>query len=466
MQKLSLEQRRVVMFMLGFGLGAIVLGGTFRLLAGAWRDVPLLLVMVGALVSGLLGLLAAERERDNSTLRERLWAGLTGINAFLAYQTSALVQPFITGTAGRLARFGLLIVVVGLILYLNRLYQDARDQQTAARSGRRLAPLRWISAAILGLLAIQLGAFAANNAFRSSPCSRLDLSRRLAGCQGALRVPDGVINLSYARDGRVLATTDIDGQISLWSLPDRTLLRKIETSSDYLYEIALAPDSGIVAGSSDNSLYLWRTADGAPLHILKGHTGKVRGIAFSPDGNRVVAATQDDIRVWRVSDGALLQTLTQSEGRNVALAPDGVTLLVGGYTRTIQIWDIAQGTLLREIDMPAEMLNIRLSPDGTLIASSDKQGKLYLWRFSDGKLLRSWSTPSDKIDHVVFSPDGTALASSGSFQDETVRIWRVADGTQLRRLPLKFDADGLAFAPDNRTIVMGAFTDVYLWQYR
>lgn len=235
-------------------------------------------------------------------------------------------------------------MVVGLVLYLNRLYRDARAQQTAERSGRRLAPLRWISAAVLGLFAIQLGAFAASNAFRSSPCSWLDLLRRLAGCQAALRAPDGVTQLSYASDGRVLATVDIQDQISLWSLPERRLLRTITHPDNSLSALALAPDSGIVAARSSNSA-------------------------------------------------------------------------------------------------------------------------LYLWRLSDGALLRSWKAHSRGIDHVAFSPDGTALASSGSFQDQTIRVWRVADGTQARRLPLMF-ADGLAFAPDSRTIVVGAYQDVYLWQYR
>lgn len=50
-----------------------------------------------------------------------------------------------------------------------------------------------------------------------------------------------------------------------------------------------------------------------------------------------------------------------------------------------------------------------------------------------GELLRTLEGHTGGINSVVFSPDGTTLAGSGS-SDSTVRLWDVVRGELLRTL--------------------------------
>src|SRR5262249_11158447 len=93
-----------------------------------------------------------------------------------------------------------------------------------------------------------------------------------------------------------------------------------------------------------------------------------------------------ELRVW-------------SAGGNVTEAdfrPDGKPLAAAHFDRTIRIWDVQTGELVRKLDGHTDrILDVRFSPDGNLLASAggpirgpDKgpvAGELKLWDLTTGR---------------------------------------------------------------------------------
>jgi WD40 repeat protein len=58
---------------------------------------------------------------------------------------------------------------------------------------------------------------------------------------------------------------------------------------------------------------------------------------------------------------------------------------------------------------------------------------------------------------VVFSPDGSLLASSGGWYDRTIKLWRVADGTLLQTYDQETGTGvpSIQFSPNGRLFGYG-----------
>jgi len=77
------------------------------------------------------------------------------------------------------------------------------------------------------------------------------------------------------------------------------------------------------------------------LLTLTGHAEAVWSVAISPDGQTLVSGSSDKtIKVWDLSTGKLVRTLTGHTGIvwSVAISPDGQTLVSGSLDKTIKMW--------------------------------------------------------------------------------------------------------------------------------
>jgi WD40 repeat protein len=109
--------------------------------------------------------------------------------------------------------------------------------------------------------------------------------------------------------------------------------------------------------------------------------------------------------------------------RSASADKDGNWAVTGSWDKTIRVWSLADGVLVRTIRLPAgpgnvgKAVAVAISPDGALVAAGGFTGlvgqpkAVYLFDRATGALLRRIESLPDVVNHLAFSPDGARLAA-------------------------------------------------------
>ena len=182
----------------------------------------------------------------------------------------------------------------------------------------------------------------------------------------------------------------------------------------------------------------------APILVIdpQGHSTTITEVIFTPDGNTLISVAADKtIRLWDVETGDLLKTLRGPIGEgpegmlyDAALSPDGTLLAVGGYgfsgEAPIHIYHVASGEQLGVLkSSTGAIFALAFSPDGALLASGSSDNTIKLWKLPRNRrdFQRSQSLiltgHTGRVSDIAFSPDGNSLVSAS--YDGTLRLWRL-----------------------------------------
>lgn len=320
----------------------------------------------------------------------------------------------------------------------------------------------------------------------------------------------GIRSVFMTSDNETIVTGSLDQSMGIWDAASgaNKLLRG--DAKNRMWPLSLSPDGRTLALHSDSdAVYLWDLRSGTLRHTFVSR-GFVRKVAFSPDSQTIAIVQQWRTGLWHVWSGEYIKELWDYAD-SIEFSQDGRTIAIElGSTHTVvlldtctgackqklnnqehlgelvryedsenlegcpamvfspdckkiawrsKVWDVSTGAVIWEIKrQPHDMQPLVFSPDGTKIATPalDGQKDILLVPLSDVTRTHRLKGHTAKVLSVAFSSDGARLASGSS--DKTVRLWDISSemssvGSLIPRAGFSKFA-GIVFSPDGKLLAL------------
>lgn len=243
-----------------------------------------------------------------------------------------------------------------------------------------------------------------------------------------------------------------------------------------------------------------------------GHSAKIHKVLFTPNGQQIISVSEDKtIRIWNAETGAMVRKFESQIGDGpegmfyaAALSPDGNLLAVAGYQATVEsenyiiIIDLEKGSQISTAIGHNDVINsLSFSGSGKYLASGGADKVVKIWKVEPAPKLsvvvslpiptpvscvafnkltqdlavahesndilifglasldkgakitpRTFKKHKGAVDKIVYSPDGSYLASS-SYENELI-VWK-PDGTVVKEFEnLVNPINAIAFSADSK----------------
>ena len=270
--------------------------------------------------------------------------------------------------------------------------------------------------------------------------------------------------IGITEDGRFLAVAIVDTEnsnssvIEIWDLNLGSRIERLETGLSKCANIRFSPDGQHLGFLSLSGAIIYETVGFKPVGQMVEPFNPGANLEFLPNSTIIainMPGGQMHLRDWKKQSVVLTIDLLTGSGRYCSVSADGQSILT---YRPRDAW-------LYTLDVSGERMTLSghsggvpqvvFSPDGSHLASVGKDRRLRVWDTTTGDL--DWERPLDgRGQSVAYNADGSWLAT-GTMDSGRVRIWSTKTTEQL------FEAGGnddietwmTQFTDDDRYIVVG-----------
>ncbi len=313
------------------------------------------------------------------------------------------------------------------------------------------------------------------------------------------RQAQSIRHIVYSPDGQLVVTDGGQYRLLVWDARDGKTLRQIDLGIEGIGDLVFSPDGKTIAAVGFqlepkrnvvvNHLTLSDAATGRVVHRDQwDDPDNVQRVAFVPDGKTVATVSLDStLRLWDVASMKVLRRErligeARLSPNSIAFSSDATSrLLAIAWRGTIDVWNVAHFSPTQRIAIDGRYSpdSLIFSPDGTILATGEARvgGEIRLWRVGDGTLIRQFkSQRSTGVSHMAFSPDGKVVAAFGG--EGPLSCFDTATGKELGSFGKEFscgmgfdllaDSFGadrpLVFSPDGTTLAAtGNRQSLHFW---
>ena len=229
--------------------------------------------------------------------------------------------------------------------------------------------------------------------------------------------------MAFGPDSTTLAVSnDSRNEARLWDVASGrlTAILPARPAHQRLVALAFSPDGGILVGGGGpvhrGLVDVWRP--GTPNQPAgRFRTSRtVEELDFTPDGSHLVVSTGwadgGDFVLWDTSARRIVKTVYADDAGvwTSVVSTDGRTLMTGGQTGIVRLWDLPAGTPLGAplTGLTGSTDTVDLAPDGRTAVGADTAGHVLLWDVVTRSTIGdSFPGPAaDRPAAALFTPDG------------------------------------------------------------
>ncbi|MGC9506295.1 DnaJ domain-containing protein, partial [Baaleninema sp.] len=219
--------------------------------------------------------------------------------------------------------------------------------------------------------------------------------------------------------------------------------------------------------ANDDTFNSWQCVGG-----FRGHTQSVNDIAISLDGNAIASASSDrTVTVWNLDTQQRTYSFFNSSPVYAVTFDDNNNLLTGEVNSNLSQWNLQTRQLQHSfVDTLTRrprgiVYAIAVNPTHASIASGGSDNLVRIWHRHTREVQRGLMGHTDRVESLVYTPDGTHLVSGS--RDGTVRIWNVRQFKKPKVLHCGSAVAAVAVSADGRTLASGGCDGtVKLWDWQ
>ena len=297
-----------------------------------------------------------------------------------------------------------------------------------------------------------------------------------------------VRGLAFTPDESVLASAGgnaSDFAIHLWDVVNNQSLGTLDGHSGIIWDVAFSPNGKLLASvSSDGTLKVWDWRNKTVVYT-QYFPGQAVSVSFSPDGQSLAVGGVDEIKnqiahaaVWTYSVGSWQPLVKFPEYLNVtalAYSPGGGTIVGGGTSRNVQVWQAADGKPVYTLSHAHQVSKAAISPDGSTVATATcmtvvnavnaecTEGGVWIWNLPTGKLIKKIGGFPNMVERVAFTTDGSNLIAGS--RDGTLRFFPITSYVSLSEYQSPGGINAMAVSPNGGLLATGNSNgEVFVWK--
>ena len=207
---------------------------------------------------------------------------------------------------------------------------------------------------------------------------------------------------------------------------------------------------------------------------IKGHKKNVWSVAFSSDGKTLASGSSDKtVKLWGVKSGSLIKTLEghKKSVYSVDYHPKETLLASGSFDDTIKLWDLDTGKEMKTLKHHILSVNkVVFSLNGEYLVSTGDDNAVKIWQPRIGKTISIPLTHSGKrvrVKAVAISRKNNIIATGAT--DKKIKLWDISNGRGAKPLGELLGHKGainvLQFSPVNDNILASGSSDksIMIW---